>query len=107
MPICSLYLATVREMTLGEYLVGVVAAEMPAGFPEEALKAQAVAARSYALYKLALYEKSPQEVHHGAQLWAKALPPPLPPRGWESPPSAPAGKRPSASKGPPAAIISS
>ena len=62
----------VREMTLGEYLVGVVAAEMPAGFPEEALKAQAVAARSYALYKLALYEKSPQEVHHGAQLCADA-----------------------------------
>jgi stage II sporulation protein D len=37
-------------LCLGEedYLVGVVAAEMPASFPEEALKAQAVAARSYA-----------------------------------------------------------
>ena len=33
-----------------EYLRGVVAAEMPAGFHPEALKAQAVAARSYALY---------------------------------------------------------
>lgn len=61
---------TVRKLTLREYLIGVVAAEMPAGFPEEALKAQAVAARSYALYKLALYEKSPQEEHHGAQLCA-------------------------------------
>ena len=32
---------------LEEYVVGVVAAEMPAVFPEEALKAQAVAARTY------------------------------------------------------------
>ncbi len=40
----------IREMALEEYLVGVVAAEMPASFPEEALKAQAVAARSYAIY---------------------------------------------------------
>ena len=32
------------------YLVGVVAAEMPASFEPEALKAQSVAARSYALY---------------------------------------------------------
>ena len=40
----------VTEMELQGYLVGVVAAEMPAAFPEEALKAQAVAARSYALY---------------------------------------------------------
>lgn len=39
-----------REMEPDEYLVGVVAAEMPASFPAEALKAQAVAARSYALY---------------------------------------------------------
>ena len=40
------------EMDLEEYLIGVVAAEMPASFHEEALKAQAVAARSYALYKI-------------------------------------------------------
>ena len=43
---------TVREMTLADYLVGVTAAEMPASFAEEALKAQAVAARTYTLYKL-------------------------------------------------------
>ena len=42
----------VREMTLGEYLVGVVRAEMPASFQQEALKAQAVAARTYTLYKM-------------------------------------------------------
>ena len=43
---------TVLEMDLGEYLVGVVRAEMPASFQPEALKAQAVAARTYTLYKL-------------------------------------------------------
>ena len=42
----------VEEMDLGTYLVGVVRAEMPASFEEEALKAQAVAARTYTLYKL-------------------------------------------------------
>ena len=40
----------VREMPLEEYLIGVVAAEMPADFEPEALKAQAVAARTYTLY---------------------------------------------------------
>ena len=38
---------TVRQMDLEEYLVGVVLAEMPASFEGEALKAQAVAARTY------------------------------------------------------------
>ena len=37
----------VRQMTMGEYLSGVVLAEMPADFAEEALKAQAVVARTY------------------------------------------------------------
>ena len=41
---------TVEETPLREYLIGVVAAEMPAGFETEALKAQSVAARTYALY---------------------------------------------------------
>ena len=36
-----------RQMTLREYLVGVVLAEMPADFEPEALKAQAVVARTY------------------------------------------------------------
>ena len=39
---------TIEEMDLEEYLVGVVLSEMPAGFEGEALKAQAVAARTYA-----------------------------------------------------------
>ncbi|WP_352399613.1 stage II sporulation protein D [Anaerotignum sp.] len=37
---------------LEEYIVGVVSAEMPASFPEEALKAQAVAARTYQVRKM-------------------------------------------------------
>lgn len=41
----------VRKMNLEEYLCGVVAAEMPASFETEALKAQAVAARSYAIHR--------------------------------------------------------
>jgi len=40
------------EMTLEHYLLGVLRAEMPASFAPEALKAQAVAARTYTLYKL-------------------------------------------------------
>ncbi len=39
------------SMPIEEYLCGVVCAEMPASFEYEALKAQAVAARSYARYK--------------------------------------------------------
>lgn len=38
---------TVEELTMEEYLWGVVAAEMPATFELEALKAQAAAARTY------------------------------------------------------------
>ena len=41
-----------QTMTLGDYLWGVVAAEMPAGFDQQALNAQAVAARTYTVYKL-------------------------------------------------------
>lgn len=42
----------IKNMNLEEYLIGVLAAEMPASFHEEALKAQAVASRSYAVYKI-------------------------------------------------------
>lgn len=37
---------------LEDYVIGVVAGEMPASFEMEALKAQAVAARSYIMYKI-------------------------------------------------------
>ena len=43
---------TVQEMTVAEYLPGVVRGEMPATFEQEALKAQAVAERTYIYYKV-------------------------------------------------------
>ena len=42
-----------QQMDMQSYLLGVVRAEMPASFEEEALKAQAVAARTYVLHKIA------------------------------------------------------
>lgn len=42
----------IEKLGLEEYIVGVVAAEMPAEFAEEALKAQAIAARTYAAKKI-------------------------------------------------------
>lgn len=42
----------IEEIDLEEYLYGVVSAEMPASFEEEALKAQAVVARTYTIYKI-------------------------------------------------------
>ncbi len=40
-----------QQMDLEDYVAGVVAAEISPNFPAEALKAQAVAARTYAVYK--------------------------------------------------------
>ena len=42
---------TGEKIDFETYVMGVVAAEMPASFSEEALKAQAVAARTYAIHK--------------------------------------------------------
>lgn len=42
----------VEEVPLEEYLYGVVSAEMPASFEKEALKAQAIVARTYTIYKM-------------------------------------------------------
>lgn len=41
----------VETLELEDYIIGVVAGEMPASFMEEALKAQAVASRTYVLFK--------------------------------------------------------
>ncbi|NLC78669.1 MAG: SpoIID/LytB domain-containing protein [Ruminococcaceae bacterium] len=49
-----------------EYLIGAVLCEMPASYEPEALKAQAVAARSYALYVKALREAEPLPELQGA-----------------------------------------
>ncbi|MCL6612900.1 MAG: stage II sporulation protein D [Peptococcaceae bacterium] len=40
------------NLSVEDYVIGVVAAEMPAEFPDEALKAQAVAARTYIMRRL-------------------------------------------------------
>lgn len=47
----------VINIDLTEYLVGVVAGEMPASFPIEALKAQAVVARTYTMKSLQIGRK--------------------------------------------------
>jgi len=51
-----------KEISFDEYLLGVVAANMPAGYHMDALKAQAVIARTYSLYNIRLlYEKNPSQ----------------------------------------------
>ncbi len=55
---------TIVTLALGDYLFGVVAAEMPASFELESLKAQAVAARTYTLSK----EGSVSDIHPDATL---------------------------------------
>lgn len=50
----------VQEMSMSEYLWGVVAAEMPASFELEALKAQSVAGRTYTLWKTEHNSAHPQ-----------------------------------------------
>ena len=42
----------IEEVNLDEYLYGVVSAEMPANYETEALKAQAVVARTYTIYQM-------------------------------------------------------
>ena len=58
----------VLEMCLEEYLVGVVFSEMPASFELEALKAQAVAARSYSIYKMLNPREADRARHMGADV---------------------------------------
>ena len=53
----------IKEINLDEYLYGVVSAEMPASFHEEALKAQATVARTYTIYKIVNGSK-----HEGADI---------------------------------------
>lgn len=56
------------EMGLEGYVVGVVAAEMPASFSLEALKAQAVAARTYAMQRLQVPDPRVKALHQQANL---------------------------------------
>lgn len=59
-------LAAVNVLGLEDYLVGVIGSEMPRSFPTEALKAQAIAARTYALNKK--LEQYSQPYHLGSSV---------------------------------------
>ena len=54
----------VEELTLDTYLYGVVSSEMPASFEKEALKTQAVVARTYTIYKI----QNNSQKHEGADI---------------------------------------
>lgn len=57
----------IKEMGFEDYIRGVVAAEMPASYSSEALKAQAVAARTYAYNKI-VNNRGKDEIHPGADV---------------------------------------
>lgn len=70
-PMVKIYITEenkVEEMYIEEYVRGVVAAEMPAEFGLEALKAQAVAARTYALSHMELFGGTKSKDANGADL---------------------------------------
>lgn len=58
----------IRKMDLEEYVKGVVAAEMPASFHVEALKAQAVAARTYTVKRMQSLGGPPNQHHPEADV---------------------------------------
>jgi len=69
--IISVYDTKTNDITLidlEEYLCGVVFSEMPSSFEIEALKAQAVAARSFCIYKMLCSTDTNREDHHGADI---------------------------------------
>lgn len=57
-----------QEMNLEEYVLGVLAGEMPSSFHLEALKAQALAARTYTLMKARVYGGKGCDKHPGADI---------------------------------------
>lgn len=58
----------ILELGLEEYVVGVVAAEMPASFPLEALKAQAIAARTYVVKRIQVPDPRVTGINPQAQI---------------------------------------
>lgn len=73
-------LRLIEELPLDDYVAGVVSGELPSSFPAEAQKAQAVAARTYALVKKIEAEGAGRSFHLGAnvlsQVYAGAAPNP-------------------------------
>lgn len=74
-------LTVIEELPLDDYVAGVLSGELPRSFPLEAQKAQAVAARTYALVKKIEAEASGRGWHLGAgvlsQVYAGAAPTPV------------------------------
>lgn len=71
-------LAVVNELPFDQYLYSVVSSEMSTGWPQEALKAQAVAARTYALqagnkYQIANVSDTTQDQAYGIQEYADVM----------------------------------
>lgn len=64
-------LRVVVRLPLEQYLVGVLPGEMELASPPEALKAQAVASRTYALYQLRTSQSNPYDVYADvrSQMW--------------------------------------
>ncbi len=64
-------LRVVVKLPMERYLIGVLPSEMPLSFPPEALKAQAVAARTYALYQIKSRKTQPYDVYADvrSQMW--------------------------------------
>lgn len=58
----------VLEIAMRDYVIGAVLAEMPASYHEEALKAQAVAARTYAVRQREKQRLAPDELLMGADI---------------------------------------
>ncbi|PAB58284.1 stage II sporulation protein D [Anaeromicrobium sediminis] len=58
----------VQKVEIEEYLKGVVSSEMPASFEMEALKAQAIAARSYAVSRVKAYRGKGNPGHKDSEL---------------------------------------
>lgn len=65
----------VNELPMEQYLRGVVPSEVPATWPAEAIKAQAIAARSYAAYNLNpatgnwdFHDDTRSQVYHGKEI---------------------------------------
>lgn len=70
-PLINVYITKedkIKELYVEEYIRGVVAAEMPAEFELEALKAQAVAARTYALSHMERFGGTKSQAAKGADL---------------------------------------
>lgn len=57
-----------KKIDFEEYVLCVVVSEMPSSFEEEALKAQAVAVRTYAMSRILKYEETQNETHKEAPL---------------------------------------